>query len=108
LGADDDIKLSSINMSMEQFYADACDADIIIYNCSIVAQLTSIDDLLSLSPVLADFRAVREGNAWCTTESMFQQTDKMGSIIREMNRIFSGTTDGSDLEYMFRLEREGA
>ena len=108
LGADDDIKLSSINMSMEQFYADACDADIIIYNCSIVAQLTSIDDLLSLSPVLADFRAVREGNAWCTTESMFQQTDKMGSIIQEMNRIFSGTTDGSDLEYMFRLEGAGA
>ena len=104
LGSDDDGKLSTINMSMEQFYHSAVDADYIIYNCSIAAQLYTIDDLTSLSPVLADFKAVKEGNAWCTTESMYQQTDKMGSIIEEMNRIFSGQTDGSDLEYIFRLE----
>jgi len=104
LGGDDDSKLSTINMSMEQFYHSAVNADYIIYNCSIAAQLHTIDDLTSLSPVLADFKAVREGNAWCTTESMYQQTDKMGTIIEEMNRIFSGRTDGSDLDYIFRLE----
>ena len=105
LGAEDDTgKLSTVNMSMEQFYNTAVNADIIIYNCSIAAQLHTIDDLTSLSPVLADFKAVKEGNAWCTTESMYQQTDKMGTIIEEMNRIFSGKTDGSDLEYIFRLE----
>ncbi len=105
LGAEDDTgKLSTVNMSMEQFYHSAVNADIIIYNCSIAAQLHTIDDLTSLSPVLADFKAVKEGNAWCTTESMYQQTDKMGTIIEEMNRIFSGQTDGSDLDYIFRLE----
>ncbi len=104
LGGDDDSKLSSINMSMEEFYNTAVNADIIIYNCSIVAQLHTIEDLTSLSPVLADFKAVRTGDAWCTTESMFQQTDKMGTLIQEMNRIFSGTTDGSDLKYIFHLE----
>ena len=108
LGLNDDSKLSTINMSMESFYAEAVSADYIIYNCSIVNQLTSLEDLLSLSPVLADFKAVKNGNAWCTTSSMFQQTDKMGSIILEMNRIFTGTTDGSDLEYIFRLEEAGA
>ena len=105
LGAEDDTgKLSTVNMSMEQFYNAAVNADYIIYNCSIAAQLHTIDDLTSLSPVLADFKAVREGNAWCTTESMYQQTDKMGTIIEEMNRIFSDKTDGSDLEYIFKLE----
>ena len=105
LGAEDDTgKLSTVNMSMEQFYNAAVNADYIIYNCSIAAQLHSIDDLTSLSPVLADFKAVREGNAWCTTESMYQQTDKMGTIIEEMNKIFSGRTDGNDLEYIFKLE----
>ena len=105
LGAEDDTgKLSTVNMSMEQFYHSAVNADIIIYNCSIAAQLHTIDDLTSLSPVLADFKAVKEGNAWCTTESMYQQTDKMGTIIEEMNRIFSGQTDGNDLDYIFRLE----
>ena len=104
LGSDDEGKLSTVNMSMEQFYHSAVDADYIIYNCSIAAQLHTIDDLTSLSPVLADFKAVKEGNAWCTTESMYQQTDKMGTIIEEMNRIFTGQTDGSDLDFIFRLE----
>ena len=105
LGKEDDTgKLSTVNMSMEQFYHTAVNADIIIYNCSIAAQLHTMEDLTSLSPVLADFKAVKEGNAWCTTESMYQQTDKMGTIIEEMNRIFSGQTDGSDLDYIFRLE----
>ena len=104
LGGDDDSKLSSINMSMEEFYNTAVNADIIIYNCSIASQLHTIEDLTSLSPVLADFKAVKTGDAWCTTESMFQQTDKMGTIIQEMNRIFTGSTDGSDLKYIFRLE----
>ena len=104
LGSDDEGKLSTVNMSMEQFYHSAVDVDCIIYNCSIAAQLHTIDDLTSLSPVLADFKAVKEGNAWCTTESMYQQTDKMGTIIEEMNKIFSGQTDGSDLDYIFRLE----
>ena len=104
LGGDDDSKLSSINMSMEEFYHSAVNADVIIYNCSIVDQLDSIDQLTDLSPVLADFKAVKEGNAWCTKESMFQQTDKMGTIIQEMNKIFTGQSNGSDLTYIFRLE----
>jgi iron complex transport system substrate-binding protein len=104
LGGGDDSKLSSINMSMEEFYNTAVNADIIIYNCSIAAQLHTIEDLTSLSPVLADFKAVKTGDAWCTTESMFQQTDRMGTIIQEMNRIFSGTADGENMDYLFRLE----
>ena len=105
LGKEDDTgKLSTVNMSMEEFYNTAVNADIIIYNCSIAAQLHTLDDLTGLSPVLADFKAVKSGSAWCTTESMFQQTDKMGTIIEEMNKIFSGKTDGSDLDYIFRLE----
>ena len=104
LGVDEDSKLSSINMSMEEFYHSAVNADYIIYNCSIVDQLDSIDKLLDLSPVLSDFKAVKEGNAWCTRESMFQQTDKMGTIIQEMNKIFTGQSNGHDLNYIFRLE----
>jgi iron complex transport system substrate-binding protein len=104
VGLEDDSKLSTVNMNMEQFYDKAVNADFIIYNCSIAAQLYTIDDLLDLSPVLEDFKAVREGNVWCTTESMFQQTDKMGTIIGEMNRVFSGEAEGTELEYLFKLQ----
>ena len=103
LGLDDDSKLSTVNVSMEQFYADACDADVVIYNCSIASQLYTLNDFLSLSPVLEDFAAVKTGQVWTTTESMFQQTDKMGDIIEEMHRIFSGTADDT-MTYFFRLQ----
>jgi len=60
--------------------------------------------LLDLSPVLEDFKAVQSGDVWCTTESMFQQTDKMGTIIQEMNAIFSGAAGGDALQYLFKLQ----
>jgi iron complex transport system substrate-binding protein len=104
LGLDDDSKLSTINIDMERFYDTAKDADVFIYNCSIVSQLYTLDDLLSLNPVLQDCKAVREGNVWCTTHSMFQQTDKMGTIIQEMNAILTGAADGQELTYLFRLQ----
>ena len=52
----DDSKLSTINMTMEQFYADAVDADILIYNSSIADELDTLDQLFALSSVLADFK----------------------------------------------------
>lgn len=104
LGLDDESKLSTVNMSMEEFFATAKDADIVIYNCSIVSQLKSLDDFLDLSPVMKDFKAVKEGNVWCTSRSMFQQTDKMGSIIQEISAILSGKTDGSDLDFIYKLQ----
>ena len=104
LGLDDDSKLSTVNMNMEEFYHTARDADVVIYNCSIAAQLHSMEEFLALSPVLGDLKAVKENNVWCTTESMFQQTDKMGTIIQEMNAIFSGKAEQSELTYLFKLQ----
>ena len=104
LGLDDDSKLSTVNMNMEEFYYTAKDADIIIYNCSIVSQLHTLEEFLEQSPVLKDFKAVKEGNVWCTSRSMFQQTDKMGTIIQEMNAIFTGAAQGDELTYIFKLQ----
>ena len=104
LGLDDDSKLSTVNMNMEEFYNTARDADVVIYNCSIAEQLHDLEEFLALSPVLEDFKAVKENNVWCTTESMFQQTDKMGTIIQEMHAIFAGEAEGEDLHYIFKLQ----
>ena len=104
LGLDEDSKLSTVNMNMEEFYYTAKDADIIIYNCSIVSQLHTLEDFFDQSPVLKDFKAVQEDNVWCTSRSMFQQTDKMGSIIEEMHAIFAGEAEGEDLHYIFKLQ----
>ncbi len=96
---------STVNMQMEEFYASARDADYIFYNSSIVAEVKSIDELLGLSSVLADFKAVKNGNVWCTGKNLFQETDKLGSVIRDMNTIL--TTDDEnlkELDYFFKVE----
>ncbi len=100
-----DSKLSWVNMSMEEFYSRAADADIIIYNSSIASELYTMDQFYDLSNVLPSFKASKDGEVWCTSKSMYQETDKMGSIIEDMNKIILGTAgDGESLNYIHRLK----
>ena len=105
LGKTDESNLSTVNMNMEEFYNTAKDADVIIYNCSSMgAPLHTLAEFLSLNPVLEDFKAVEQAQVWCTAESMFQQTDKMGTIMQEMNTIFTGSAQDGELTYFFKLK----
>ena len=91
-------------MSYEQILAMNPDVIIIPTNNMASGQPGFTAAEISADEHLAEVKAVKNGNAWCTTESMFQQTDKMGTIIQEMNKIFTGQSNGSDLNYIFRLE----
>ena len=53
--------LSTMNMQMEDFYAAAKDADILIYNSTIEGELYSVDELLAKSTLFSDFKAVKRG-----------------------------------------------
>lgn len=96
--------LSTMNMQMEAFYAGARDADYIIYNSTIDGELQSIDQLLEKSELLADFKAVKDGNVWCTENNMFQQMTGAGDIIADLNAIVTGQADGkTQLTFLHRL-----
>ena len=100
-----DSNLSSVNMSMEDFYARAHDADVIIYNSSIAGEIYTMDQFYDLSNVLSTFKAAKDGNVWCTSKSMYQEVDKMGSIIEDLNRIITGTAEsGESLNYIHKLK----
>lgn len=100
----DDTALSTMTMDMESFYAGAKDADILLYNSTIDGGVKTIAELLEKAPLLADFKAVREGKVWCTEKSMFQETMCLGDMILDMHRIFA-EEDPSDeeLTYFYRL-----
>lgn len=102
---DEENALSTMNMQMEEFYAGAKDADYLIYNSSIDAELTSISQLLAKSPLLEDFKAVKEGNVWCTGKNLFQETTGLGVMIEDMHTMFTSEDDSlTELTYMHRLE----
>lgn len=89
---------TSISITMEDFYAKAVDADMLIYNASIAAPISTIDELLALNGLFADFKGVQEGNVWCTGKSFYQATDIVGQMIRD---IHLALTDGDESQMTF-------
>lgn len=95
---------SSITMEAEQFYSLAKDADIIIYNSTIDGEITSVEQLIAKNEILSDFKAVREGNVWCTKPALYQDSGKLGTAISELDLIFSDNYETAALEFFFKLE----
>ena len=103
--AEDDNALSSMNMQMEEFYAKAKDADYIIYNSTIDGELDSIDELLAKSSLLADFKAVKDGNVWCTGQNLFQETMGLATMIEDIHTMLTSDDPKLDsLTYMKKLK----
>lgn len=99
---------STVKMEMEEFYTTAKDADFIIYNSTIGSDPKSLDEIIAKNGLLADFKAVKEGNVWCTHDNLFQETMKLGAVIADFHSVFSGTTEENPPQYLYRLEREAA
>ena len=96
---------STVTIEMETFYATAKDADIIIYNSAITGELETLDQLLKINPLLKDFKAVQNGNVWCTAQNMYQETMQLGQMTREMHLIFTAAdTDEVHLDYLYKLK----
>ena len=95
--------LSTMNMEMEAFYAAAREADYILYNSTIDGELETMEQLLEKSSLLSDFKAVKNGNVWCTGKNMFQETMGLGGMILEMHQIFAGEAE-DEMEYFHKLK----
>lgn len=102
---DRETRTSTVTIEMEKFFATAKDADYIIYNSTIGGEVRTIDELLAKNKLLAEFKAVKNGNVWCTGKNMYQETTQIGQMIQSFSRIFSGEADGEDeLPYLYRLK----
>ena len=97
--------LSTVNMTMEAFYDGAKDADLLIYNSTIDGELYTMDELLAKSPLLADFKAVKSGDVWCTGKNLFQEPMGLGKLIGDMHRALTDDyPDDGELTYMHKLK----
>ncbi len=99
----EDEAMSTTTLEMEKFYETAKDADFIIYNGTIDGGITSVKELTAKNHLLADLKAVKEKNVWCTNQNLYQETTKLGEVILEMHQIFSGG-GSKDLKYFYRME----
>lgn len=98
-----DTKRSTVNMQLEAFYNGAKDADFLIYNSSIDGGVSNMKELLDKCEILEDFKAVQEGNVWCTTNDMYQQSLSIGYLIDDMHAMLLGEGE-AQMHYLFHLK----
>ncbi len=99
---DIDQKRSTMNMQIEEFYAGAKDADFLIYNSSIDGGISSVKELLDKCELLADFKAVKEGNVFCTTNDLYQQSLSMGYLLEDIHAMIH--KEKGTMNYLFHLD----
>ncbi len=94
---------ASVNLTMEQFYADAKDADYLIYNATIESPVRSIKDLEKKNKLFKDFRAVKEGNVWQVDRSWYQSTDHVGKLLTDFHLMLTGGA-AEDMTFLTRVK----
>ena len=97
--------LATMNLPLEDFYAGAKDADVLIYNSAIEGMIASVSQLTERFPLLNEFKAVQNGQVWCTTQSLFQQSMELADLIVDMNRVFTeGTPAAGELKFLTHVD----
>ena len=101
-GITDENRSSSTTLEMEAFYAQAKDADVIIYNSTVAGRLKGLDELVALNPLLADFKAVKNRRAWCCEQNVYQQMTATGEVVVDLHEAIADT-ERDELTFLFRL-----
>ncbi|MBU4541119.1 MAG: ABC transporter substrate-binding protein [Firmicutes bacterium] len=84
-----DMAAGSGGITLEEFYATAKDADILIYS-SMEQYSPTLDSVVSQSPILANLKSVQDGKVWCLANDFYQSIDKTDAVIGDLFTIFHG------------------
>ena len=96
---------STVTIEMETFYNTAKEADYVIYNSTIGGEIEDLDTFLRLNDVLKNFKAVKNGNVWCTSQNMFQQTMQLGQMIGDFHEMLvNDDPELTKLGYIYKLQ----
>ena len=82
----------------------------LIYNSTIEGELETVEQLLEKSSLLADFKAVKEGNVWCIEKNFYQESLELGDMILDINKILTDPdVKEEELHFLHRLKaKEGS
>ncbi|MCR4568085.1 MAG: ABC transporter substrate-binding protein [Pseudobutyrivibrio sp.] len=101
LVATEDNALSSMKITVEDFYVGAVDADVLIYNSTIEGEIDTVGELLKKAPILGDFKAVKNDKVYCLDKGYFQQSADVAEFIEDVNSILNDNLE--DLKYIYKL-----
>lgn len=85
-----------ITVEMEEFFATAKDADVIIYNSTVDEGTTTIADLVARNELLGQFAAVGAGEVYTCNANLYQQMTSTDTIIEDIRALLTGAAGSSD------------
>ena len=98
-------KSGTQQMEMEEFFSKASEADCIIYIWSLGGKPADMAAFLERNEMLSEFKAVKEGNVWCTTPDYFQISNTLGEMVADMNRMLTNEDpEVTAFTYLFKLQ----
>lgn len=97
-------KMSTVTLEMEAFFEAAKDADVMIYNGTIAGEVKTIDELVQKNALLKEFKAVQNGNVWCTERNMYQETTELGTMVQSFRSIFEDDGTLDQVPFFFKLK----
>lgn len=94
---------TNVSMTMEEFYATAVDIDYLIYNASGYSSgVTSLEKLIEMSDLLADCKAVQNGNIWWIGPETYQHSDQISDLIADMHCMLTGQE--AEMTFLHHME----
>ena len=96
-----------IQLQMEEFYANAIDADVLIYNSNFGYSPQTLDELVKIDGILSELKAVKDKHVWIYSQDSFQQPTKLADMVMDYYEIFKYVRDGGEepeLTYFERLK----
>lgn len=99
---------SSTQISMEDFYAQAKDADILVYSSTItLLNKPTIEGLIEGNPLLADLKAVKDGNVWVYGADWWETIPEADIFVRDIAAAFHPEAfDGLKINKLVKLPRK--
>ena len=94
---------STKTIQIEDFFASAKDADIIIYSGIVDRPLESIKELEEKNEIFRDFKACKDGRVYTVGKEFSQSTSSVTQFISDVNGILNGKED--NLVYIKRVSQ---
>ncbi|WP_051192381.1 ABC transporter substrate-binding protein [Butyrivibrio sp. VCB2001] len=98
----DEKSASSVTVSIEAFYDYAKDADILIYNGTIQDAPADLKTLADMDVTFKDFKAVQSGDVWACDKSLYQFTNKAGTIISDLYEVIAEGKETTEFFYKLK------
>lgn len=90
--------IGSGNISIEELYAKANDADIFMYS-STTNYTPTLKNVIEQAPILEKLDVVKNKKVWCFAPDYYQSIDKTDELIIDLMEIFHPGSIGEDIKH---------